>query len=146
MNARPTHKPSVRSKMSSLSSIRTFESIAREELPKKGNRVITLDSIPKDAWKKYDGNKNWAMEIGGPIEFHMNGRYSHTMVMIHFNLIGKTGKVLKTEDHIVPITPMDDRAIEKATKEIVSARREVEAGRGHIIPDDAWYAGVSEMD
>jgi len=44
------------------------------------------------------------------------------------------------------MTPMDDRAIEKATKEIISARREVEAGRGHIIPDDAWYAGVSEMD
>jgi hypothetical protein len=132
--------------MNSLSSIRTFKSIASEELPQKGNRKIVLDSIPKTAWNKYDGNTNWAMEIGGPIEFHINGRYSHTMVMIHFHLIGKSGKTLKTEDHMVPMERMDDASIEKATKEIVAARREVEAGRGDTIPDDAWYAGVSEMD
>lgn len=132
--------------MNNLSSLRTFKSIAGEELPKKGNRKITLDSIPKEVWKKYDNNKNWAMEMGGPIEFHINGRYSHTMMMIHFHLIGKTGKTLKTEDHMVPMEYMDDASIEKATKEIIAARREVEAGRGEVIADDAWYANVSEME
>lgn len=132
--------------MSNLSSLRTFESLAREEIPQKGNRKIVLDNIPKTAWSKYDGNKNWAMEVGGPIEFHINGRYSHTMMMIHFHLIGKTGKMLKTEDHMVPIVIMDDAEVEKTTEQIVAARREVEAGRGDVIADDAWYASVSEMD
>ncbi|NBV77814.1 hypothetical protein EBR66_06640, partial [bacterium] len=91
--------------MFNLSSARPFKSIARETPAIPGlSSLIELGAIPAESWKKYDGNPNWAMKVGGETVLKMPGQVPKRMIQIDFHLIGRTGKKLKTEEHLVPFT------------------------------------------
>jgi len=145
MTGHRPQSPMVRPTMCSLSSVRTFNSLANESPCVFGeSHTVEMDTIPKDKWKKYDGNKNWAMTQGSLVLHKLPGQLLKQMMEVRFHLVGKSGKILKTEEYLVPVRKLDKATVAKHNRQINSAKREVEAGRGDVIADDAWYASLEE--
>lgn len=143
MTGHRPQSPMVRPTMCSLSSVRTFNSLANETPFVWGeSHTVEMDTIPKDKWKKYDGNKNWAMTHGGEITVKFPNQLPKMMIEVNFHLVGKSGKILKTEKHLVPMVKVDKATVAKHNREIEAAKREVRAGRGDVIADEAWYASL----
>lgn len=116
-----------------------FSDIANKARAKHGNMRVELDSIPKNQFKKYDDNPNWAMTLGGEIIIQHNGIFQKRMTWVVFSLIGKNGKVLKTEEHLCEMAQVSQADIDRINRQIDWAQREVDAGRGDEIPDQQWW-------
>jgi hypothetical protein len=124
-----------------------FKTIA-EMLPtdEHNKRRVTMDGIPKNQMNKYDGNKNWKMTTGERVEIMNNGVHQQTMLVVEFHLIGKSGKVLKTEAHLCPMTTMSEKECFQVNTQIEMAKAMVEAGRGDEVPDEEWWKSIRALE
>jgi len=123
-----------------LSSKLTFKQRSEMTPATAGGRVIKLDNLPKDAWRKYDNNKNWMCEFGDEVIItDIHSEEVRKFQILKYHLIGKRGKPLKTEDHMLPIVEMDEANLDKYNKQIELAQIEVDAGRGDEIPSEQWW-------
>jgi len=122
-----------------LTSELTFKQ--RSEMAKAvpGQQQISLDNLPRDAWRKYDNNKNWVCEIGDEVIVTVNSKPHTRLRVLKYHLIGRLGKPLKTETHLLPIVIMDDKHLNNHNTQIELAQIEVDAGRGDEIPSEQWW-------
>ena len=122
-----------------LTSQVSYKKIVEMEAASPGDSIVEMNGIPKHQWNKYDGNKNWKMSTEGEVVFQRAGSEPATHVVCVFRLLGKTGKVLKTETHLCPINKYSAEEIQMASARLAEAKEMVASGRGDEIADEAFW-------
>jgi len=125
--------------IASLTSRVTYKKIVEMDGASNGDRVVSLDDIPKHQWNKYDGNTNWRMTTEGEVIIQGVGIEPITYIRCVFRLIGKDGRVLKTETHFCPYKKYSPEQIQISLDRLAAAQEMVDAGRGDEIADDAFW-------
>ena len=117
----------------------TYKKIVEMDGASNGDYVVEMNVIPKHQWNKYDGNTNWRMATEGEVIIQRAGEGPVTYIQCVFRLIGKDGRVLKTEKHFCPYKKYSPEQIQMACDRLVAAQEMVDAGRGDEIADDAFW-------
>ena len=117
----------------------TYKKIVEMDGASPSNHVVSLDKIPKHQWQKYDGNPNWQMATEGELTVQMEGAKPLTYIRCVFRLMGKNGRVLKTEEHFCRYKEYSPQQIQTASDRLAAAQALVDAGRGDEIADDAFW-------
>jgi len=123
----------------SLTSDVTYKKIVEMDGASYGDHVVSLDDIPKHQWNKYNGNTNWKMATEGEVIIQRAGDEPVTFIRCVFRLMGKDGRVLKTESHFCPYKKYSPEQIQVALARLAAAQEIVDAGRGDEIADDAFW-------
>ena len=123
----------------SLTSQLTYKKVVEMDGASYGDHVVSLDDIPKNQWKKYDGNGNWKMTTEGEVIIQRPGIEPVTYIRCVFRLLGKEGRVLKTESHFCPYKQYSPEQIQVSLDRLAAAQALVDAGRGDEIADDAFW-------
>jgi len=125
--------------IASLTSQVTYKKIVEMDGASNGDHVISLDDIPKHQWNKYDGNSNWRMTTEGEVIIQRAGDEPVTFIQCVFRLMGKDGRVLKTESHLCPYKKYSPEQIQVSLDRLAAAQEMVDAGRGDEIADAAFW-------
>jgi hypothetical protein len=123
----------------SLTSQVSYKKVVEMDGASYGDHVVSLDDIPKNQWKKYDGNGNWKMTTEGEVIIQRPGIEPVTYIRCVFRLLGKEGRVLKTEAHFCPYKKYSPQQIQMANDRLAAAQALVDAGRGDEIADEAFW-------